>query len=84
MFLQEKSTTQTVKGGNEELYANGTLEKSNMLVREHPDVSKLTRKYGRWHHHVDYKKFQQPLVRKMSKENINKTVSFTDTYKAAA
>ena len=84
MFLQEKSTTQTVKGGNEELYANGTLEKSNMLVREHPDVSKLTRKYGRWHHHVDYKKFQQPLVRKMSKENINKTVSFTVTNKATA
>ena len=55
-----------------------------MLVREHPDVSKLTRKFGRWHHHVDYKKFKQPLVRKMSKENTNKTVSFTVTKKATA
>jgi hypothetical protein len=65
-FLQEKITTQTVKGGNEELYKHGTLDKSKMLVREHPDVSRLTFKFGRYHHHVDYNGFikNNKLVRK--------------------
>ena len=66
-ILQDKATTQTVKGGNtDELYADGTLDKSQMLVDLHPDVSKLSFKYGRWHHHVDYKPYMKSnkLVRK--------------------
>ncbi len=83
MFLQEKMTTMTVKGGNEELYTQGTysksmLEKSNMLVREYPQYAKLTRKYNRWHHHVDYKVFEKnKLVRKYPKNKIPETVDFT-------
>jgi hypothetical protein len=59
-FLQEKSTTQTVKGGNTEAFydGEGTLPKSQMLVRMHPDVARLTWRYGRWHHHVDYSPFK--------------------------
>jgi hypothetical protein len=65
VWLQDKLATQTVPGGNTtELYQQGTLAKSQMLVREHPDVARLSRKYGRIHHHVNYKGFRQPLRRK--------------------
>ena len=68
----------TVKGGNEEIYAEGTLEKSRMLCREHPEYAKLTRKYNRWHHHVDYKVFKHKnnLVRKYPKEEIPKSAEY--------
>jgi hypothetical protein len=77
-FLQEKTNTQVMKGGNTdefyhvegkvkegERYADtGTLDKSKMLVKVHPDCSKLVMKYGRWHHHVDYNRFKkQKLIR---------------------
>lgn len=71
-FLQEKMNTQTIGGGNtQEFYSaegkkkdgskytdTGTLAKSQMQVRVHPDVSKLTWRFGRWHHHVDYSLFK--------------------------
>ena len=78
-FLQEKTNTQVMKGGNTdefyhaegkvqdgERYADtGTLEKSKMQVRVHPDCSRLVKKNGRWHHHVDYKRFKkQKLIRR--------------------
>lgn len=59
-FLQEKATTQTMTGGNtDEFYAKeGTLPKSQMLERLHPDVAKVVWRFGRWHHHVDYTVFK--------------------------
>lgn len=66
-FLQEKATTQTLKGGNTaEFYEKeGTLPKSKMLEDMHPDVAKVVWKFGRWHHHVDYRKFKgNKLIRK--------------------
>lgn len=58
-FLQNKIVTQAIKGGNTDtVYVDGTLPKSQMLVREHPDVSRLVWKFGRWHHHVDYRPFK--------------------------
>jgi hypothetical protein len=65
-FLQEKTTTMTMKGGNtDELYAKGTLEKSRMIVAMHPDVCRLTRRFGRIHHYADYSKFKNmKLIRK--------------------
>jgi hypothetical protein len=59
-FLQKKMPTQTVKGGcNAEFYQReGTSPKSEMQVRMHPDVSRLVMRYGRVHHHVDYRPFQ--------------------------
>jgi len=58
-FLQKKTTTQTMGGGNTEAFyaQKGTLPKSEMLVRLHPDVTRLVQRYGRWHHHVNYKAF---------------------------
>ncbi len=62
-FLQEKMTTQKLKGGNTtELYQNGTLEKSTMLYRVHPDVTKVIFKFKRCHHHVDYTRFKKNLL----------------------
>lgn len=65
-FLQEKLRTQTIKGGNtDELYQHGTMEKSKMLVREHPDVAQVAFKFGRWHHVVDYNPFKNnKLIRR--------------------
>lgn len=59
-FLQMKAMTQTMRGGNtDELYKDGTLEKSQMLVRAHRDVARLVWKFKRWHHHVDYRPFRK-------------------------
>ncbi len=70
-FLQGKITTQREKGGNTgEFYASeGTLPKSQMQVRLHPDVSRLVWRFGRPHHHVDYRPFRvNRLVRKRGLE----------------
>jgi len=72
-FLQEKLNTQILKGGNTgefyhkegkaekgKKYADtGTIEKSKMQVKVHPDVSKMKWKFNRWHHHVDYTVFKK-------------------------
>jgi len=66
-FLQEKLTTQTMRGGNtDEFYVHeGTRPKSEMLVAIHPDVARLAWRRNRWHHHVDYRRFKSNrLVRK--------------------
>lgn len=68
-FLAGKVTTQRMKGGNtDELYANGTLEKSQCLVDLHPDVAKVTWRFNRWHHFVDYKVFKKNKL--IKKENL--------------
>ena len=66
-FLIGKRATQSMKGGNTaEFYTKeGTLPKSQILVDMHPDVTKLTKKFNRWHHHVNYKPFKgSRLIRK--------------------
>lgn len=66
-FLQDKATTQSIKGGcDKDFYSvEGTLAKSEMQVKLHPDVSRLVWKFNRWHHHVDYRPFKKnKLIRK--------------------
>ena len=68
-FLQGKMSTQKMKGGNtDEFYdPEGTKKKSQMLVDMHPDITVLTHKFSRWHHHVNYKVFKKnKLKRKKS------------------
>jgi len=54
----------TMKGGNtDQLYKqteqfDGRLEMAKSLQRQHPDVVKITRKWGRWQHQVDYRPFK--------------------------
>lgn len=65
-FLQGKCATQTVGGGNTEEvyradeldYSDTTYEKTMVLVNLHPDVVRPVQRYGRWHHHVDYDRYQ--------------------------
>ena len=59
-FLQGKVRTQVLRGGNsQEFYdIEGTLPKSQMQVKVHPEVSKVVWKFGRIHHSVDYTKFK--------------------------
>ena len=75
-FLQGKVPTQTMPGGNTtEFYHRegikgcgpyvdgGTVAKSNMLARVHPDVARVTWKFGRVHHQVNYRPFKStPLI----------------------
>lgn len=70
-FLAEKSVTMTMKGGNtDELYRqntgfDGRLEMARSLQRQHPDVVKIVRKWGRWQHQVDYRPFKKnKLIRR--------------------
>jgi len=59
-FLCGKTTTQRMGGGNtRDFYeTEGTKPKSEMLERMHPDVARVVFKFGRWHHHVNYKPFK--------------------------
>lgn len=66
-FLGDKTATQRISGGNtEEFYKHeGTTNKSEMLSKIHPDVSKVTYKFNRCHHHVNYEPFKKnKLIRK--------------------
>lgn len=79
-----KQATLTMKGGNtDELYAktstfDGRLEMAKSLVRQHPDVAKITRKWGRWQHHVDYRPFKSNKL-KFTEEYIASKANGTPT-----
>ena len=62
-FLAYKMPTLTMKGGNtDELYqADGRLKMAQSLCEQHPDISKVTWKWGRWQHAVYYEHFKQQL-----------------------
>jgi hypothetical protein len=59
-FMQYKMPTQTTAGGNTaEFYdGEGTKPKSEMLQRLHPDVARVSFRFSRWHHSVDYSQFK--------------------------
>ena len=69
-FLADKTATMTMKGGNtEDLYKldgqDGRLLMAQSLQKQHPDVVKIARKWGRWQHQVDYRPFKNnQLIRK--------------------
>ncbi len=60
-FLAQKMTTMHMKGGNtDELYQDdGRRQMAQSLVDQHPDVARVSHKWGRWQHHVDYRQFKQ-------------------------
>lgn len=60
-FLADKSATMTMKGGNtEELYLieDGRLKMAQSLRDQHPDVTQIKKRWGRWQHVVNYKPFK--------------------------
>ncbi len=74
-LLIYKRTTMTVSGGNtpnyqkdeaetaEELEKDGRWRMAKELQDKHPDITKITRKWGRWQHHVDYSRFRSNSLR---------------------
>jgi len=78
-FMQLKTTTQVLRGGNsKEFYdKEGTLPKSQMQVKVHPDISKIVWRFGRVHHYVDYSKFK---VNKLIKKKGLKIKKGVDNY----
>jgi hypothetical protein len=88
-LLQTKLVTQLLTGGNTtELYQaddpakkgekysqTGTVAKSQMLVNEHPDVSKVVKRFGRVHHHVDYTSFKKQKLIKKDNVTIKKGIN---------
>lgn len=60
-FLAEKKTTMTMKGGNtDELYAgDGRRKMAESLKEQHPTLVKITKKWGRWQHSVNYRIFRK-------------------------
>lgn len=82
-FLAYKTPTMTMKGGNTDvLYKqdeefDGRLEMARSLERQHPDVTKVVYKWGRWQHSVDYRPFKRiTLVRKPDVEIPTETNDF--------
>lgn len=65
-FLIEKSVTMTVKGGMTPHYQDdGRWKMAKELQQRHPDVVKITRKWGRWQHSVNYRSFKKnELIKK--------------------
>lgn len=56
-----KAKTMTTKGGNTDtIYSveDAHLKKTMELVNAHPDVVKCLKKFKRWHHQVDWSKFE--------------------------
>jgi hypothetical protein len=77
-FLAMKATTMTMKGGNtDHLYKqdakfDGRLEMARSLQRQHPDVTTITWKWGRWQHQVDYSRFKDnKLIRRPDAEVVD-------------
>ena len=72
-FIADKVSTMTMKGGNtDELYAgtnkgakedDGRWKMAESLRLQHPDVTTITWKWGRWQHHVDYTSFRVNRLR---------------------
>lgn len=64
-FLIGKRATLTQKGGNRDIYdeTDDRKEFVQSLIDQHPDVVKLTRKFNRYHHHVNYKPFAKNLLK---------------------
>jgi len=60
-FIIDKMPTMTMKGGNtDELYAgDGRLKMAQSLQEQHPDITDITWRWGRWQHHVDYRRFKK-------------------------
>lgn len=63
-FIGQKLHTMTNKGGNtESLYkldgVDGRLLMAQSLQQQHPDVTQIKRRWGRWQHVVNYKPFKR-------------------------
>ena len=70
-FIQQKKQTMTTDGGNSDIYkeTNERREFAESLRNQHPDIVKVTRKFGRWHHHVNYRVFKKNKLKRIKSFN---------------
>lgn len=83
MFLADKVNTLKMKGGNtDELYKkDGRYQMAMSLWRQHPDVTRVGKRYNRWQHIVDYRKFKgNKLVMKPGLKLKNQSNNFGMKY----
>jgi hypothetical protein len=62
-FYHKEGTLDKKEWRDGTLNPEGTRNKSQMLVDLHPDVATMVKKYGRWHHYVDYSVFKKNELR---------------------
>ena len=80
-FLCDKMPTLKMKGGNtESLYKqdanfDGRLEMARSLQQQHPDVCKISYKWGRYQHKVDYRRFKHNRLIKKPNLNLKNTTN---------
>lgn len=80
-FVCKKITTMTMKGGNTDLLYktkgefDGRLEMAKSLQRQHPEIVKIKRKWGRWQHSVDYSSFKKNILIKKDNIKINSGIN---------
>jgi len=71
-YLAKKLPTMTMSGGNtDQLYKrndgfDGRLAMAESLKEQHPDIVRITKKWGRWQHHVDYRPFKKNKLIKLA------------------
>jgi len=68
IFLCDKISTMTMKGGNtDNVYIDNDkrFKFAKSLQKQHPDIVKITKKFNRFHHNVDYTGFKNnKLIKK--------------------
>jgi len=69
LYNIDKTGDQTSREGNAEF--DNRREFAESLRRQHPDEVRVTWKWGRWHHHIDYSQFQHTKPTLKSGLNIN-------------
>jgi len=79
-FVVQKLPTMTVSGGIEYERSENKEEDSRWIASEelrqkHPDVTEVTRKFGRWHHHVDYSSFRGNPLKKVEGLEVPKGIN---------
>jgi len=75
-ILADKQQTLKQKGGNtDSIYSveDALYLKTKSLQEQHPDVARITERFGRIHHYVDYTPFKD--IKFIFKKNIEKTLS---------
>jgi hypothetical protein len=80
-FLCDKATTLRMAGGNtDEIYKNTNkrFEFALSLQNQHPDIVKVTKKFNRFHHHVNYKPFKN--IKLIKKPNISYPTNIINEY----
>ena len=77
-MLQQKAATMQMKGGNTDtVYTDGDkrLKFAQSLAKQHPDYVKVVKRWGRFHHFVNYKPFKANKLRLKTNVIVQKGVN---------